>query len=79
MNDNIASFLGGAMLSILGHANYLIRVSWYLKVDGHAQELAMEWSIKVLGTLILGVLGGVSGLFAKDLYRVLKNKFTKRK
>jgi CDP-diglyceride synthetase len=78
MNDNIASFLGGAFLSIVGHANYLMKVSWYLRVNGHAHELAMEWSIKIIGTLILGVIGGVAGLLAKDIYAGIKRRFKKK-
>jgi hypothetical protein len=42
-----------------------------------AADLAMDFAAKVIGTIILGIVGGLAGLFSKDLYKWLKSKFVK--
>ena len=41
-------------------------------------DIAAEWAIKVIGTVILGTIGGLTGLATKDLYQILKRKFKKK-
>ena len=43
-----------------------------------AGDMALEWAIKVMGTIILGTIGGLTGLATKDLYQILKRKFKKK-
>lgn len=82
MNDSIAGFIGGAIAGLLGG----IRLFTYpMQVyTGHqAADMAIDFSAKVLGTIILGVVGGAFGVFSKmfaqDLYKHLKDKYKKRK
>ena len=55
---------------------------WFMPLQVHtgnvAADLALEWAIKVLGTVILGTVGGLTGLATKDLYQILKRKFKKK-
>jgi hypothetical protein len=66
MREDITSFGGGFLISVFGN------ISWILQLT--AGDIAMEWAIKVFGTMILGVIGGLAGLFAKDLYKWIKRK-----
>lgn len=66
IKESIYSFGGGFVISVLGN------ISWIGQVN--AGGLAMEWMIKIFGTMVLGVIGGLAGLFAKDLYKFLKDK-----
>lgn len=75
--DNLSSFLGGALLGGLGS----FRI-WFMPLQiqtgSLAGDLALEWAIKVCGTVILGTIGGLTGLATKDLYQILKRKFKKK-
>lgn len=72
--DNISSFLGGALLGGLGSFRIWL-TPLYIQTGSPAADLAMEWAIKVVGTIILGTVGGLTGLATKDLYQILKRKF----
>lgn len=63
--DQVYQFTGGFIASILAN------VTWIAQVysPGH---IAMEWFLKVFGTMIMGVIGGLAALFSKDLYKYLK-------
>jgi hypothetical protein len=75
--DNISSFIGGALLGGLGSFKI-----WLQPLQVHtgnvAADLAIEWAIKVCGTVILGTVGGITGLATKDLYQHLKRKLKKK-
>jgi hypothetical protein len=75
--DNLSSFLGGAILGGFGSLRF-----WFMPLQVQtgnvAADLALEWAIKVLGTVILGTVGGLTGLATKDLYQILKRKFKKK-
>jgi hypothetical protein len=70
MKESLYSFGGGFMMAILGNYTWLAQIG-----TGTVQGLVIEWTIKVFGTMILGVLGGLAGLFAKDLYKYLKDRY----
>ena len=36
------------------------------------------WFIKIMGTAILGIIGGGAGLLGKDLYKRIKNRITNK-
>lgn len=71
MAENNYSFFGGFAVSVLGNFKWLYDLQVF-----NPQAIALEWAVKVLGTIILGIVGGLAGLFAKDLYKWLKRKFT---
>jgi len=63
------SFIGGFAVSVLGNWTWLHS----LQINPpNVTTLVIEWTIKVFGTLILGVIGGLAGLWAKDIYKWLK-------
>jgi len=65
--NSIYSFTGGFIISVFGN------IGWVAQIYNPGQ-IAVEWTVKVFGTLILGVIGGLAGLFAKDLYKWMKDK-----
>lgn len=69
MENNAASFLGGFSLSVLANWQWI-----FAQIHIDPSDLAMSFAIKVLATLILGVIGGVAGLLGKDLYTGFKKK-----
>ena len=77
MNDNAASFFGGFILSFFGNAKWVASLNLVLGgVFGGIPytDIATEWALKVVSTLILGIIGGLAGLIAKDIYRIIKKK-----
>ena len=67
--DSVYSFIGGFVISVFGNIQWIGQIH-----NMNVQTLVIEWTIKVFGTMILGVIGGLAGLFAKDLYKYLKGK-----
>jgi drug/metabolite transporter (DMT)-like permease len=63
------SFIGGFAVSVLGNWTWLHNLQIQ---PPNVTTLVIEWTIKVFGTLILGVIGGLAGLWAKDIYKWLK-------
>lgn len=52
--------------------------NWLMQVDiTNAEYMAFAWFVKVLGTIILGVLGGIAGMLGKDIYKTIKQKLNK--
>jgi hypothetical protein len=76
MTDNIASFSGGFVAGILG-AFRLFTYPIQIYTGHQPSDMAIDFAVKVLGTVIIGLLGGLTGLFTKDLYKWLKSKFKK--
>ena len=74
MNDNLASFSGGAVLNIIGHGKWII----LLQVNMMPGETAKVWAIKIASTFILGVVGGAAGLVTKFFFEMLKKKFNRK-
>jgi H+/Cl- antiporter ClcA len=64
------SFIGGFSISALGNWTWLHNLQ--VTPPYNPTNLIMEWTIKVFGTLILGVIGGLAGLWAKDIYKWIK-------
>lgn len=79
MNDNGAPFLGGFILSIFGNLNWIHSLQVRIMPGNIYSEFFLDAIAKMGGTMILGVIGGLAGLFAKDLYKTLKDKFNKHK
>jgi hypothetical protein len=71
MKDSLYSFIGGFTISVMGN------IDWILQIDpaNSLSNLMIEWTAKIFGTMILGIIGGLAGLFGKDLYKILKNKY----
>lgn len=78
MQDSIAGFVGGAIAGTLGGITI---IGWPLQVQtgNIAADLALEFAIKVIGTVIIGAVGGVTGMATKDLYNHFKRKFKSKK
>ena len=77
MADTISSFLGGALFGFIG----AIKI-WFLPLQistgNMAADIAIDFGIKIIGTVILGTIGGLTGLATKDLYLIIKRKFKKK-
>ena len=70
IKESIYSFGGGFIVSVLGN------IQWVAQLNNFSvSHLMVEWTAKVFGTMILGIIGGLAGLFAKDLYKFLKDKY----
>lgn len=77
MNENSAPFLGGFAMGSWGSLSLWDSMAVYLQVSN--LEILEYYAFKVLGTLVLGLVGGFAGMIAKDLYRYFKIKFTKNR
>jgi hypothetical protein len=67
--DSIYSFMGGFIVSVFGN------IQWIAQIETMSIEsLLIEWTAKIFGTMILGIIGGLAGMFSKDLYKYLKDK-----
>ena len=75
MSDNAAPFTGGFIMASWGSFSILqdLPILLQINVPGAFQL----YGLKVLGTLLLGAVGGIGGMLAKDLYRFIKNKLKK--
>ena len=69
MKEGLYSFGGGFIVSVLANIQWLAQIG-----NGDVSMLVIEWTVKIFGTMILGIIGGLAGLFAKDLYKYLKGK-----
>jgi hypothetical protein len=68
LNENTPPFLGGFIMG-----------GWSsVSVWANSQPLfVQDFLINVGSTLVLGLVGGIAGMIAKDGYSYVKNKFTK--
>lgn len=57
--DTLLAFVGGDML--------VMAISWL-----HLDLVAL--GLKLVMTMLLGIIGGAAGLFGKDLYELIKKK-----
>ena len=74
MSDDNISFTFGSLLAAIP------AISWLWPLQLHTFDpanLATVWLIKVFGTIILGFLGGLTGMLGKDVYRFIKTKLQK--
>ena len=69
MENNAASFIGGFSLSVLANWQWI-----FAQIHIDPTNMAMGFALKVIATLILGVIGGIAGLIGKDLYTGFKKK-----
>ena len=76
MSQNITPFSGGFLLSIFG-ISYLDNTTMLLNVD--TRNALIYYGFKIVSTLLLGFLGGLAGMYAKDVYKYLKIKFFNKK
>ena len=77
MTDSISSFLGGALLGGLGSVHIWLTPLQF-QTGSPAADIAVNFAVKVVGTVILGTIGGLTGLATKDLYLIIKRKFKKK-
>jgi hypothetical protein len=70
VKDSLYSFGGGFVISILANIQWLAQIG-----SGDVSMMMIEWTVKIFGTMILGIIGGLAGLFAKDLYKYLKDRY----
>lgn len=71
MSDDVVGFFGGSLLGSVAAFQWL----WPLQIEHFgASDFAVMWVIKIIGTTILGFLGGLFGMFGKDAYRAIKRK-----
>jgi hypothetical protein len=76
MSDDNISFTFGSLLAAIP------AISWLWPLQLHAMDagsMATIWIIKIFGTIILGFLGGLTGMFGKDVYRLIKTKLRENK
>lgn len=77
INENSAPFLGGFIMGSWSSISLWDNITVFLQVS-HTQMLEY-YTFKLVGTMILGVVGGLAGMVAKDLYRYIKILFNKKK
>lgn len=70
LRDAIYQFAGGFVISSVGN------FAWIAQVQYNPSNIALEWFLKLMGTMIMGTIGGLAALFSKDLYKYLKKKIT---
>lgn len=71
MRDDVIAFTGGSLLSAIPALQWL----WPMQAEVlNAPDMAMIWVFKIFGTVILGFLGGITGMLGKDAYRFFKHK-----
>lgn len=75
-NGNSAPFLGGFLMGSWGSVSLLDNITVFLNMS--QSEILTYYSVKLLATLVLGVVGGLAGMVAKDLYRIIKMKIFKK-
>lgn len=75
MSENAAPFTGGFIMASWGSFSILRDLPTLLQIN--VPGTLELYALKVLGTLLLGAVGGVGGMLAKDLYRFIKNKLKK--
>lgn len=73
MNDNAFPFLGGFAMSSIGSISFLDNITIFLQVQTH--DILVFYLVKILTTLFLGLVGGLAGMLAKDLYIWAKKKY----
>lgn len=73
MENNAASFIGGFALSVLANWQWI-----FAQIHIDPTNMAMSFGLKVLATLILGIIGGIAGLLGKDLYMGMKKKLNEK-
>jgi hypothetical protein len=71
MKDSMYSFIGGFMVSVMGNIEWILQI----QTSSNLSNVMIEWTAKIFGTMILGVIGGLAGLFGKDLYKILKRRY----
>ena len=76
MIDNVSSFIGGALISMIG-AVHIWLTPMQINTGSIAGDIAMNFAVKVIGTIILGLVGGLTGLATKDFYLIIKKRFKK--
>jgi hypothetical protein len=76
MQDSIAGFVGGAIVGTLGGIR-LFSFPVQIHTGNVAGDMALDFAVKVIGTVILGLVGGLTGMATKDLYKHLKSKWKK--
>jgi len=53
---------------------------WPLQIETIDPTMLVKlWAMKVFGTIILGFLGGLTGMFGKDVYKIIKTKLRENK
>lgn len=77
MENNAASFIGGFLLSVMANVHWIFG-QIYPHTPSDAATAAMEFGLKIIATLILGIIGGIAGLLGKDVYGSIKKKFNEK-
>jgi CDP-diglyceride synthetase len=76
MSDDNVGFAGGTLLAFIPAYHWL----WPLQIETIDPTMLVKlWAMKVFGTIILGFLGGLTGMFGKDVYKIIKTKLHEKK
>jgi hypothetical protein len=70
MSDDNLSFASGSLLAAIPAFSWL----WPLQLHLDPANLATAWMMKVIGTIVLGFLGGLSGMLGKQFFVFIKSK-----
>ena len=74
MQDYGTSFIGGFLFSVFGNISWVWSLQIMPVTKDQAIMAAAGFAMKIFATLILGIIGGIAGLFGKDIYETLKRK-----
>ena len=68
---DLKAAFGGGFTAVFGYASYLLKLN--------PTDIAIETLIKIGVTIILGFVGGIVGLLAKDVYHNQIKKYLWKK
>ena len=72
MSENAAPFTGGFLMASWGSFSILREMPLLLQIPN--QQTPEYFIVSVLTTLLLGAVGGIGGMLAKDAYKYIKDK-----
>lgn len=76
MGDNSAPFLGGFFMGGWSGLSFWDDALSLLQID--TMQFLEYFALKLAATMVLGLFGGIMGMLAKDIYRLVKSKIFKK-
>lgn len=76
MGDNSAPFIGGFFMGGWSGLSFWDDALTFLQIN--PTQFLEYFALKLAATMVLGLFGGLIGMLAKDLYRLIKSKIFKK-
>ena len=80
MNEYGSSFIGGFLFSALGNVSWIWSMQILQNLPNNAASFALAFALKIIGTFILGIIGGIAGVLVREahIYYKLRKKLKKK-